>query len=421
MRHLYTLIFYLALPIIFLRLLWKARKNPNYAKGLSERLGIINVEIPKGGLWIHAVSVGESIAAIPLIKTIKQRHPNLPVIVTNETPTGAACIRSGLGDAVLQFYAPYDVPCAVNKFLKKVQPSLLVLMETELWPNILHYCEQQKIPIVLINARLSERSAKGYQRIRQLIFSMLQSLTKIAAQTQADAERFIALGLPNERAVVTGSIKFDLDIPADLLERAKSLRQQWSGDRLIWIAASTHEGEEEKLVAVFTELRKKFPQLLLVSVPRHPDRCKQVADLYRRQGYNLMLRSENKSCTAETDIFIGDTMGELLLFYAVADVAFVGGSLVEKGGQNPLEPAALGLPVVVGPHTFNFAVITEQLKKSNAEIQVENMQQLTVQVAELLSDAQKRKQMGERGREFVKQNRGALARQLELIEKFLCL
>lgn len=419
MRYLYSSIFYLILPFIFLRLLWKARKNPAYLNNLHERLGIIKKPIAKNGIWIHAVSMGEAIASVPLIKILKQRYPDLPIIVTNETPTGAERIQTLAGDLVTQVYVPYDVPFAIKKFLHTVQPKLLVLMETEMWPNMLHYCKQRHIPVLLANARLSERSTAGYKRLGRFTQNLVQCLTLVAAQTQTDADHFVVLGLPADRIQVTGSIKFDLEIPIDLFEKAKILREQWGNNRLIWIAASTHEGEEELILKTFAAAKKTIPQLLLVSVPRHPERFKPVAEIYRRQNYHVVLRSENKACAQETDIFVGDTTGELLLFYAASDIVFIGGSLVEKGGQNPLEPAAIGLPILTGSHTFNFKLITQQLKNIGAEIQVATADELTSHIIELLRNEKKRREMGEKAKQFVLQNRGALDKQLALIEKFL--
>lgn len=420
MRHIYTVLFYLSLPVILLRLLWRARKNPAYAKRWPERFGVIPHIPKKNGIWLHAVSVGESLAAIPLIKALQQKYPDLPIIITNTTPTGAERIQATFKkDEVAQFYLPYDIPMALQLFLNKIQPRLAILMETELWPNLLYLCGQRGIPVMLANARLSARSARGYQRIASLTRGMLQNISLLAVQTQTEADRFIALGLKPDRVQVTGSIKFDLEIPSDLTQRAAELRAQWGQKRFVWIAASTHEGEEEILLNVFEKIRKVLPECLLVLVPRHPDRFPRVAALCKKQGYEIILRSENKPCDNQTQVFIGDSMGELLLFYAASDVAFVGGSLVPTGGHNPLEPAALGLPVLMGPHLFNFAAISEQLQQMKAMIKVNNADALVTPILELLRNETYRKQMGEQGLQFVSQNRGALKKHLELIQQFL--
>ncbi|MES2998635.1 MAG: lipid IV(A) 3-deoxy-D-manno-octulosonic acid transferase [Pseudomonadota bacterium] len=416
MRYLYTIIFYLLLPFILLRLWVKNRKKPAALKFWYERLGIGLRPVSEGGIWLHAVSVGESSAAIPLIKALQQRYPNIPVIVTGETVGGAERIRAGVGSSVTQLYSPYDLPLVLRKFLKMLKPRLLILMETELWPNLLAECQTNEVPVIVANARLSDRSAQGYQRILLVTQEMLKRITLVVAQTQADAERFIALGLSRDRVCVTGSIKFDLELPAQLTEHAKQVREIWGKDRLIWIAASTHEGEEEQILEAFTQVRKYFPNVLLVSAPRHVDRAFRLQHLYQRHGYQVIKRSENKICSRATDIFILDTMGELLLFYAAADLTFVGGSLVERGGQNPLEPAAVGLPILTGPHTFNFALITEQLKQRGVEIQINNAQELAEQVIALLSNPEKKQEIGHEAKKFVEENKGAVIKHLELIE-----
>lgn len=419
LRRFYTLIFYLILPFVFIRLWFKARKNSVYLERWQERLGFVKSSLPAGGIWLHAVSVGESIAAIPLIKQLRHIYPECPIIVTNETPTGAERIQVGLGNEVTQCHLPYDVPFAIKRFLKQIKPRLLILMETELWPNLLHICAKQNIPIFLANARLSERSAKRYQQIINITLPMINKLTKIAAQTEADASRFIALGYPAERIAITGSIKFDLAMPADLIEKAYQLRHQLGEKRLVWIAASTHEGEEEQLLAAFAKVRQELPQSLLLLVPRHPERFNTVALLCQQKGHAIVRRSENKICAENISVFIGDSMGELLLFYAASDLAYIGGSLVKKGGQNPLEAAALGLPLLTGPHTFNFAFISEELQKRGAEIKIINSVELANKVIELLENKSLRNSMGEKGQKFVEENRGAVNKQINLIKEIL--
>lgn len=420
MRFLYTIIFYLLLPFILLRLWIKNRQIPNGLQFWHERLGFALRPFAPGGIWVHAVSVGESLAAIPLIKLLQQRYPETPIIVTNETKTGAERIRVELGDSVTQLYFPYDLPLVLRRFFKALQPKLLILIETELWPNLLVSCQLYQVPVVLVNARLSERSAKSYRRILPLMHKMLNSINLIAAQFQADADRFIALGFPAEKIRVTGSLKFDLTLPLSLTEQAQHWRKIWGENRPVWIAASTHPGEEEFILQAFTEARRFFPDLLLVSIPRHVDRVPQLEQLYNSQTYKIIKRSDhNQSKMSGVDIFIGDTMGELLIFYAAADLAFIGGSLVEKGGQNPLEPATIGLPILTGPYTFNFATITEQLKQRHVEIQVTNAKELAEQVIALLSDPERRQQMSHEAKKFVADNKGSVLKQMQLIENLL--
>ena len=420
MRFLYTIIFYLLLPFILLRLWVKNRKTPNGLQFWHERLGFGLRPFSPGGIWVHAVSVGESLAAIPLIKLLQQRYPDIPITVTNETITGAERIRAELGHSVTQLYFPYDLPLILRKFFKALQPKLLILLETELWPNLLATSQLYQVPVVLVNARLSERSAKFYRRILPIIRKMLKSIDVIAAQFQADADRFIALGFPAEKIQVTGSLKFDLTLPLQLTEQSQRWRKIWGEKRLVWIAASTHPGEEELILQAFTEARRFYPDLLLVSIPRHVDRVSQLEQLYSSQAYKIIKRSEqNESEMGDVDVFIGDTMGELLIFYAAADIAFIGGSLVEKGGQNPLEPAAIGLPLLTGPYTFNFATITEQLKQRNVETQVTNAKELAEQVIALLSDPARRQQKAHEAKKFVAENKGSVLKQMQLIENFL--
>jgi 3-deoxy-D-manno-octulosonic-acid transferase len=419
MRHLYNLLLYLASPFILLRLLWKAYKNPAYAERLTERFGFVPSKIKgKGYIWIHAVSVGEVVASTPLIKILQKTYPNIPLLITTMTPTGAERVQTLFANTVTHLYLPYDFPGAIKRFVKSIKPRFCILMETELWPNLLHTCYQQKIPVILANARLSARSATAYLRVAKLTHSLLQSLSQVFAQTTADAERFIQLGVNPNNISVTGSLKFDLELPLNLNAKAKQLRQLWGKNRFIWIAASTHEHEESLILQAFATVKKSLPQTLLVLAPRHPERFQKVAALCRKQGYTVMLRSENVSCSDEIDIVIGDTMGELLCFYAAADIAYVGGSLVPKGGQNPLEPAAIGTPILTGPHTFNFAAINEALQIAGIAIKVLNIQELAQHVIQLLQDPIKRQQMGQQGKTFFADNRGALEKQFELIKPF---
>ena len=357
--------------------------------------------------------------AIPLIKALQLRYPAIPIVVTNETINGAERIRVGLGNSVTRLYFPYDLPLILKKFFNKLRPRLLILLETELWPNLLATCHLYQVPVILINGRLSERSARAYRRILPVTQRMLKSINLLAAQFQADADRFMALGLPKDRIHVTGNLKFDLKLPPQLSTEAKKLRAHWGKDRLVWIAASTHPGEEELIAEAFSQVQSCLANVLLVSVPRHVERAAQLEYLYRSQGLEVIKRSQQKPCTSTTDVFIGDTMGELLSFYAAADLAFVGGSLVEKGGQNPLEPAAVGLAILTGPYTFNFESITEQLKQRGIEIQVNNAQELAKQVVFLLSNPAKRQQMGMDAKKFVQENKGVVLKQMQLIENFI--
>jgi len=363
----------------------------------------------KDVVWVHAVSVGEFQAALPLITWLREVK-NLPVLVTTTTPTGSERVRQHFGDKVFHVYAPYDLPDAVARFLKQVRPRLAVIMETELWPNLFHQCRRAGIPVIVANARLSARSARRYGQFATLAKATLRRVSMVAAQTRPDADRFISLGLPADHMQITGNIKFDVSLPEDLQERAAQLCCNWGERRLIWVAASTHAGEEEAVLSAHAMVLTRLPQSLLVWVPRHPERFDKVADLCRRRGYRLVRRSEGGIVDDETSIYLADTMGELPLFYAAADVAFVGGSLVSTGGHNILEPAALGVPVVVGPHTFNFLEITRSLLSQGGGERVNNETQLATAVVRYLEDPKLRDAAGSCGRDLVENNRGALVK-----------
>ncbi|MEK1838680.1 MAG: lipid IV(A) 3-deoxy-D-manno-octulosonic acid transferase [Pseudomonas sp.] len=415
-RTLYTALFYLGLPLVAIRLWLRARKAPAYAKRIGERFSLALPAMKPDGLWVHAVSVGESIAAAPMIRALLQRYPTLPITVTCMTPTGSERIQALFANEprIQHCYLPYDLPCAAARFLDRARPKLAVIMETELWPNHIHQCAKRGIPVALANARLSERSAKGYGRFHKLTGPMLAEMSLFAVQTEAEAQRFRDLGARPETVEVTGSIKFDLTIDPRLLQRAGELRAQWQAqDRPVWIAASTHEGEDEVVLAAHRRLLANHPDALLILVPRHPERFNPVFELCRQQGFATVRRSTGEPVTAGTLVLLGDTMGELLFLYALADSAFVGGSLVPNGGHNLLEPAALAKPVLSGPHLFNFLEIATQLRSAGALAEVDDAEGLALAVQrlfELPSDAQR---MAEAGLKVMRTNQGALQRLLD--------
>ncbi len=419
MRRLYSLVLSILAPLVLLRLWLRGRRAPAYRRRWAERFGYVD-KVAGHPVWIHAVSVGEAQAAAPMIKTLLERYPDIPLLVTTTTPTGSARVKALFGEQVHHVYMPYDLPGAVKRFLLRVQPRLVLIMETEIWPNLFHFCHRDGVPVVIANARMSERSAKGYGRFPGLTTRTLANVTVIAAQDQRDAARFAEIGAVAERIVVTGSIKFDITLPASLREQGEVLRRETLGqNRPVWIAASTHAGEDELILDAFALVREREPSALLVLVPRHPERFEQVVALSREHGYRVVQRSEGVACRPETEVFVGDTMGEMMLFYAASDVAFIGGSLVPVGGHNVLEAAALALPIVYGPHMFNFEAIHKLFIEVGAARQIRNVDDLADVVATWLGDADQRCRVGQQGLRLVQGNRGALARLLAIIEQQL--
>jgi 3-deoxy-D-manno-octulosonic-acid transferase len=405
------------LPFILIRLLWRSRKSPAYRKRWAERFGFFKFKPTGKTIWIHAVSFGEAKIASTLIQKLKLLYPQLQFVVTTMTITGSEHIRKTLGKQVFHVYVPYDLPDVVQRFLRKINPTLVILVETELWPNLLYHCKQKKIPVLIVNARLSEASAKGYGLIGLLTRQMLKSITYALTQTKTDAERFIKLGLNSECAKAVGNIKFDITPPETLQIQANQLRENLGTNRPVLIAASTHHGEEQIILKAFSAIKKSVPECLLILVPRHPERFDAVADLCKKSDYQLSRRSENKIHNT-IDIYLGDTMGELWLFYATSDVAFVGGSLVPIGGHNLLEPAALALPIVTGSHLFHFEQISQLLQQQNALTIINDELQFTDTILQLLQNQELRQQKGMRAQQVVTQNRGALEKHLEVIGKF---
>jgi 3-deoxy-D-manno-octulosonic-acid transferase len=416
-RGLYTLLVALLVPFALLRLLWRSRAAPAYRQGWRDRLALPPTSPKPVDVWLHAVSVGEVQASLPVLRHLLGL--GLRVLVTTTTPTGAARLRELLGEAVQHRYTPFDLPMIQRRFLARLSPRLVLVMETEIWPNMLAACVERGVPCVLINARLSARSAKGYAKVAALSRESIRRYTRIAAQTAADAERFVGLGADAQRIEVTGSLKFDVQQPASLRDRAEVLRRAWGVDRPVWVAASTREGEEELVLAAHTAVRRQLPDTLLVLVPRHPERFDRVAALVRRGGFALARRSESPICAAHVDVYLGDSMGELAWFFSAADVAFIGGSLVPCGGHNLLEPAAAGLPVIAGPYTFNFAEVARLMVQEGAMQQVADVDQLADWLVRWLRDATLRAEVGERGLRVIEQNRGAEARVTALVDAVL--
>lgn len=420
-RIIYSGIFYLVLPVILLRLLLRSLKAPAYRKRVGERFALQSpppsFDKNKNTLWIHAVSVGETVASAPLVAELQRLNPEAQMVMTTMTPTGSDRVRALFGESVFHVYVPYDLPGACNRFLDKYQPKLLVLMETELWPNLVHVCHHRGVKLLLANARLSEKSAAGYGRFPAFTRSLLEKIDKIAVQATPDAQRFINLGAQSERIEVTGSLKFLIDVNAKELPAYFSAIANTS--RPILVAASTREGEEERVLSAFKSCLVENPSLLLILVPRHPERFAKVSRLSEDNGFKTSKRSDEGSIEPSTQILIGDSMGEMIDYYTIATVAFVGGSLVDTGCQNVLEPAALGIPILVGPSQYNFATICKQLQLAGALKTVQNETELAVQITTLITNDKKRREMGERGKQLVGENQNVLPTLMKLIEPLI--
>jgi len=420
MRLLYTFLLYLATPLVLLRLLWKSRLLPAYRGRIGERFGYVTPAPGGVAVWLHAVSVGESLAAQPLIEALLREHGDGRVWVTTTTPTGSARISAAFGARVHHSYAPYDLPDAVARFLRRVRPAQVVVMETELWPNLFAACGARGLPLTIVNARLSPRSFAGYQRVQRAIAGVLANCRMIAAQSEADAERFRALGAPAARVRALGNLKFDFAVPESQVRAGLALRARIGADRPVWIAASTHEGEEEAALAAHRAVLEVLPSALLILVPRHPQRFDGVARLIAAQGFSAMRRSrlsdDADPLPVGAQVLLGDSMGEMFRYLAAADVAFVGGSFAAIGGHNILEPAALGVPVLFGPVMHNFAAARALLLERGAALEVADGAALAMAVGRLLTDPARRAQSGAAGRAAVADNRGVLERILVLLK-----
>lgn len=410
---------YLIQPLIWIKLLLRSRRAPAYRKRWAERYGFCADKVKPNGIVLHSVSVGETLASVPLVRALRHRYPQLSITVTTMTPTGSERVLSAFGHEVNHVYLPYDLPCAIKRFLQATQPKLVIIMETELWPSLISALDKQQIPLVIANARLSERSFKGYHKIRRFMTPLLNKISLIAAQNPEDEERFIQLGLANNKLSVTGSLKFDISVTPELAARAVTLRRQWAPHRPVWIATSTHDGEESIILESHKELLGVFPNLLLILVPRHPERFRIVQGLTERNGFSYIMRSSHQRPSPETQIVVGDSMGELMLLYGIADIALVGGSLVARGGHNPLEPAAHAIPVLMGPHTWNFTSICARLEDANALLRVSNSNTLIQKMSELLQDDDYRQYYGRQAAMVLRQNQGALQRLIKLLEPYL--
>ena len=420
-RIVYSAIFYIALPIIFIRLLVRSIRAPAYRRRIGERFALQSpgpgFSNKKQTVWIHAVSVGETVASAPLVAEIQSVYPDLQIVVTTMTPTGSDRVQALFGESVFHCYIPYDLPGACGRFLDKYHPSLLILMETELWPNLVHTCHSRGVRLLLANARLSEKSAAAYGRLARFSRELLKQIDTIAAQATPDAERFVKLGANASQVEVTGSLKF-------ITETTPKQQQAYftaiaKTSRPILVAASTREGEEEKVLRAFEECLKTVPSLLLLLIPRHPERFGKAFRLSTERGLNTVRRSGAEQVSASTQVVIGDSMGEMVDYYGIATIAFVGGSLVDTGCQNVLEPAAMGVPILVGPSQYNFATICAQLEQSGALKTVQNESELAQTLNLLLADEDAQQKMGVSGKALVSKNQSALPALMKLIEPLI--
>jgi 3-deoxy-D-manno-octulosonic-acid transferase len=422
MRLLYLAALYLAVPVVSAMLALRGLRDRSYWRDFAQRFGF-GPPLARSPIWVHAVSVGEVQAAAGLVLALRERYPDTPVLVTTFTPTGAARARALFRDAAEVRFLPFDLPGSVRRFLSRARPRLAVIIETELWPNLYRQCRLRRVPLVIASARLSRRSTGRYRRLGALFRETVAAGSVIAAQGEGDAERFRALGAPLERTHVTGNLKFDLTLPPDIAERGAALRARYAAGRPVWVAGSTHGGvEEESVLEAHRRVRAAHAGALLVLAPRHPNRFDEVAAWLERQGVTFTRRSRPAAADAPGEppsVLLLDTLGELVDFYAAADLAFVGGSLAPIGGHNLLEPASLGLPVLTGPNNSNGEDIARLLLDCGAAQIVRNGAQLGSRVAELLGDRALRTDIGSRGRAAVERNRGALEKLLQLIDPLL--
>ncbi len=417
MRYLYILVIYLFLPVVLARLFLRGMQNRSYFRRVNERFGRYNFPPRRYDIWIHAVSVGEVNAAGPLARAMIRRYPGKQILLTTMTPTGADQAKLTMGNKIDHLYLPYDYPPGVRSFLDHTNPKLAIMIETEIWPNIVAHCKKRKIPLIVANLRLSQGSHKSYARFLPFTRSVFRNIKHFAVQTNADRLRVEHLSKRQNNITVTGNIKFEVSLPASLKEVAQVIRREWGTERTIIVAGSTHEKEEEIIIDAFKPLRETHPELLLVVVPRHPERFDSVYRLLLKSKLKTLRRSRHSGdIPRDVAVFLGDSMGELPTFYAAADIAVVGGSLVPIGGHNILEPCALGKPVVFGQYMFNFLEISKMALQRKAGIQISSTEELEQILLRFTEDANFRFSYGQNGVGLVEDNRGALDNTMTVLE-----
>jgi 3-deoxy-D-manno-octulosonic-acid transferase len=417
MRAFYSCLFYLIIPFILVRLIWRSIKAPAYRHRWSERFAFYHRKSAQNVIWFHAVSVGEAESLFPLIKLIQQQHPDAKLLITTTTPTGSARVKAVMQDSVEHVYLPYDIPCAVSRFMQCFKPRIAVIMETEIWPNLYACCGRNQVPLYIINARLSEKSASGYQKIPALVSPALAQVKLIATQTQDDAQRFVVIGAKTETVRTLGNIKFDVEVTNAIIEQGLQLKINLFGGRFVWLIASTHKDEEAIFLEIYKEIKPKIPELLLVIVPRHPERFGEVKKLCEQYQLAVIMRSSGEACHQHVDVYLADTMGELKMLYAASDVTFVGGSMVPVGGHNILEAAAVGTPVLFGPYMTNFKEIAQGVLRQDAAIQCQTKNEIVTAITGLYADAAYRQLLAEKGKAFVRQNQGAITRIFDILNQ----
>lgn len=414
-RWVYTILLWLLLPYTFFHLLWRARKQPEYLRHIGERFGFYSMRSDRPVIWLHTVSVGETRAAASLIQRLREKYPGHQLLLSHTTPTGRAAGEQLYGDNILRVYLPYDYPFAVRRFLRHFRPQIGILLETEIWFNLIHICHAEKIPLLLLNARLSEKSARGYARYSKLTQAGLRELSAVAAQSEADAARLTALGAGN--VAIMGNLKFDIEAPAKMLELGRQLRIQFGQDRKIFLAASTRVGEEQLLLNALRQT--EIPHLLTVIVPRHPQRFDEVATLLTQRGIRFQRRSKNNAIATDTQVVLGDSMGEMFAYYAACDLAFIGGSLLPFGGQNLIEASTVGVPVLIGPHTYNFEQASHLAVTSGAAIRVQNTNDMALSLQNMFDHPHQLSEIGLAGLRFANAHRGATGKALLHITQFI--
>jgi len=415
-RITYTIIFYLLTPLIWCYLLFRAIKAPDYRDGFFQRLGILPKSITSNGIMIHCASVGETVAAIPLIKQLLQTYPDYPIIITSTTPTGKKTALDNFGESVNHCYLPIDWPGSCQRFLKKLKPKLVILMETELWPNFLHVCGNNKIPVLLANARLSDKSLNNYAKYPKLTADLFTNVTKVAAQFNSDKKNFMTLGVSSEKLEVTGSIKFDIQIPEVTLSQQQQLKLQWIKNRPVWVAASIHPGEFRAVLNAHKFLLKALPDALLIAIPRHPEKFDELKLKCTKERLKFISRTDKQVPDDSIKVVVGDTMGEMAVFCGIADMAFVGGSLIERGGHNPLEPIACGTPVIMGQHYFNFSDVCQILINSELLQVAKSGDELASMMKVSLENKKRLTELSRKAINIIQENSGCVGKMMAQIK-----